>query len=75
MLSIQPPIPRPRPPCGTSAILQKIKDPATRLWYAAKALENGWPRSIFTLQIESAAHQFRRDRARLGGPASPRSMD
>jgi len=38
-------------------IIQKIKDPATRLWYAAKTLENGWSRSILTLQIESDAHK------------------
>jgi predicted nuclease of restriction endonuclease-like (RecB) superfamily len=38
-------------------LIQKIKDPATRLWYAAKTLEYGWSRSILTLQIESAAHK------------------
>jgi predicted nuclease of restriction endonuclease-like (RecB) superfamily len=38
-------------------IIQKIKDPVIRLWYAAKTLENGWSRSILTLQIESAAHK------------------
>jgi predicted nuclease of restriction endonuclease-like (RecB) superfamily len=38
-------------------LLQKIKDPATRLWYAAQVLQNGWSRNILTAQIESAAHQ------------------
>jgi predicted nuclease of restriction endonuclease-like (RecB) superfamily len=34
-------------------LLQKVKDPAHRLWYAAKALEHGWSRAVLTLQIES----------------------
>jgi predicted nuclease of restriction endonuclease-like (RecB) superfamily len=38
-------------------LIQKIKDPSIRLWYAARALENGWSRSILTGQIESAAHK------------------
>jgi predicted nuclease of restriction endonuclease-like (RecB) superfamily len=33
-------------------LLQKVKEPAQRLWYAARALEHGWSRSILTLQIE-----------------------
>lgn len=38
-------------------LIQKIKDPATRLWYAARVLENGWSRSILTARIESASHK------------------
>jgi len=38
-------------------LIQKVKDPAARLWYAVKTLESGWSRSILTLQIESAAHK------------------
>lgn len=38
-------------------LIQKIKDPAIRLWYAGKTLENGWSRSILSFQIESAAHK------------------
>jgi predicted nuclease of restriction endonuclease-like (RecB) superfamily len=34
-------------------ILQKIKDPAQRLWYANQTIENGWSRSILELQIQS----------------------
>lgn len=38
-------------------ILQKVKDPEDRLWYARKTIENGWSRNILALQIESRAHQ------------------
>jgi hypothetical protein len=38
-------------------LIHKLKDPSTGLWYAARALENGWSRSILTAQIESAAHK------------------
>jgi DUF1016 N-terminal domain len=34
-------------------LLQKVKDPVQRLWYAAKTLEHGWSRAILTVQIES----------------------
>jgi predicted nuclease of restriction endonuclease-like (RecB) superfamily len=34
-------------------LLQKVKDPAERLWYASKTLEHGWSRAILTVQIES----------------------
>ncbi|MDR3632987.1 MAG: PDDEXK nuclease domain-containing protein [Isosphaeraceae bacterium] len=34
-------------------LLQKVKDPAQRLWYAAKTLEHGWSRAVLTVQIES----------------------
>jgi predicted nuclease of restriction endonuclease-like (RecB) superfamily len=34
-------------------LLFKLKDPAQRLWYAAKALEHGWSRAVLTVQIES----------------------
>ncbi len=45
-------------------LMSKVKDPATRLWYARAAIENGWSRSILLMQIESAAHQ------RLGNATS-----
>jgi len=38
-------------------LIQKIKSPATRLWYAAKITENGWSRNILTLQIKSDLHK------------------
>jgi predicted nuclease of restriction endonuclease-like (RecB) superfamily len=34
-------------------LLQKIKDPVQRLWYAAKTLEHGWSRAVLTVQIET----------------------
>jgi len=41
-------------PWGHNAVLlEKVKDPAQRLWYAAKTLEHGWSRAVLTLQIES----------------------
>jgi hypothetical protein len=36
-------------------LIQKVKDPATRLWYAVKTLENGWSRSILTLDPRRSA--------------------
>lgn len=38
-------------------LLEKLKDPATRLWYARKTLEHGWSRSVLTVQIESRLHE------------------
>ncbi len=37
-------------------LLDKLKDTAHRDWYAAKAVERGWSRSVLTMQIETAAH-------------------
>ncbi len=34
-------------------ILEKVKFPEARLWYAAKTLEHGWSRAILTSQIDS----------------------
>ncbi|CAE6961117.1 PDDEXK nuclease domain-containing protein [Paraburkholderia domus] len=41
-------------------LLDKVKDPAARDWYANKSLEHGWSRSILAMQIETGA------RARTG---------
>ena len=38
-------------------LLHKLKDPATRLWYARKAVEHGWSRAVLTVQIESRLHE------------------
>jgi Uncharacterized conserved protein len=35
------------------ALLQKVKDDAQRLWYAAKVVEHGWSRAILEHQIET----------------------
>jgi hypothetical protein len=37
-------------------LLDKLAAPADRLWYAAKALENGWSRNVLALQIDSGLH-------------------
>jgi predicted nuclease of restriction endonuclease-like (RecB) superfamily len=37
--------------------LEKLKDPATRLWYAAKTVEHGWSRNVLSLQIEANLHK------------------
>jgi predicted nuclease of restriction endonuclease-like (RecB) superfamily len=34
-------------------LLQKIKDTNERLWYASKAIEHGWSRSVLTVWIEN----------------------
>jgi len=39
-------------PWGHNVVLiEKVKDPAQRLWYAAKAVEQGWSRDMLALQI------------------------
>lgn len=38
-------------------LIQKIKDHATRLWYARQAAQHGWSRNILALQIDSALHE------------------
>ena len=38
-------------------LLDKVKTPAEREWYASKALEHGWSRNILAMQIESRLHQ------------------
>lgn len=39
------------------ALLEKLKDPTERFWYAQKAVEYGWSRDILVLQIESRLYQ------------------
>lgn len=43
-------------------LLDKVKDPEQRLWYAQKTVEQGWSRNVLVLQIESKLYQ-RRGRA------------
>jgi predicted nuclease of restriction endonuclease-like (RecB) superfamily len=38
-------------------LLEKVKDPNARAWYAGSALENGWSRDILSLQIETGLYQ------------------
>jgi predicted nuclease of restriction endonuclease-like (RecB) superfamily len=37
-------------------LIQRLKDPVQRLWYAQKTLEHGWSRNMLVLQIESGLH-------------------
>ncbi|WP_413542084.1 PDDEXK nuclease domain-containing protein [Arthrobacter sp. VKM Ac-2550] len=39
------------------ALLDKVREPATRLWYAEKAVEGGWSRNVLTHQIDSRLHE------------------
>jgi len=39
------------------ALLEKLNDPATRLWYARQSVTHGWSRTILTLQIEGQLHR------------------
>lgn len=39
------------------ALLEKLKDPNKRLWYAQKALNNGWSRSVLVAQIEHGLYE------------------
>ena len=41
-------------PWGHNIVLiQKLKDPVERLWYAGKTVEHGWSRAVLVHQIES----------------------
>lgn len=45
-------------PWGHNLILiDKVKDPADRLWYAQQTVTHGWSRNILALQIGSGLHQ------------------
>lgn len=39
------------------ALLDKLKDPDMRLWYAQKTIENGWSREILDIHIENRLHE------------------
>ena len=36
-------------------LLQEVKDPEQRLWYAQKVFENGWSRNVLVMHIELEA--------------------
>ena len=38
------------------ALLDKLSENPTRLWYAAKAIEHGWSRNVLVMQIETGLH-------------------
>lgn len=35
------------------SLMDKLKDEESRIWYAHKAIKNGWSKTILDLQIES----------------------
>ncbi len=37
-------------------LVEKLKDPLVRIWYAQKATEHGWSRAVLTVQIETDLH-------------------
>jgi len=39
------------------ALLERLGDLQTRLWYAQKTIANGWSHNILIMQIENAAHE------------------
>ena len=39
------------------ALLDKLDDAQTRLWYARKIIEHGWSRNILAVQIDSRLHE------------------
>jgi len=43
------------------ALMEKLKSPDERIWYAKRTLEHGWSRNVLVYQIESQLYQ------RLGG--------
>ena len=40
-----------------AVLLDKVKDPQTRLWYARRAREEGWSRNVLALQIDGKLHE------------------
>jgi predicted nuclease of restriction endonuclease-like (RecB) superfamily len=38
-------------------LLEKVKPPEERLWYAEQTIQNGWSRNILVLQIESGLYR------------------
>ena len=51
------------------ALLEKVHDPAERLWYARQANEHGWSHNILVLGIENRAHE-RQGKATTNFPAT-----
>lgn len=50
-------------------LLNKLKDPRTRIWYARQAREQGWSRNVLALQIDARLHE-RQGRAVTNFPAT-----
>lgn len=44
-------------PWGHNVVLvEKVKDPSERLWYAQQAVQNGWSRAVLVHQIDTGLH-------------------
>lgn len=56
------------------ALLEKLKTPKERLWYAQKAFEYGWSRNILAMQIDTKAH-LRFGKAQNNFPATLPASD
>ena len=41
-------------------LLDKLKSPDERLWYAHEAIANGWSRNVLVMQIESGLYRRQR---------------
>jgi predicted nuclease of restriction endonuclease-like (RecB) superfamily len=39
------------------ALLEKLDEPAERIWYARQAMEHGWSHNILVLQIQGRTHE------------------
>lgn len=55
-------------------LLQRIKDPDTRHWYAKASIEHGWSRNILEMQIDIRAHE-RHGKAITNFDATPPPAD
>ncbi len=42
---------------NNQALLDKLKDPSLRVWYAGQNVINGWSRNVLVFQIESKLHR------------------
>ena len=42
--------------CQNIALLERLSDEQTRLWYAEQTIQNGWSQSVLCLQIDCRAH-------------------
>ncbi len=38
-------------------LMQRVKEPASRLWYMQQTLANGWSRNVLLIMIKSGAHR------------------
>jgi predicted nuclease of restriction endonuclease-like (RecB) superfamily len=51
----QPPVAQ-LPWAHNVVLMQRVKDPSTRSWYARRALENGWSRNVLGMMLDGRVH-------------------